>query len=243
MNRNAPINQYTHTHTRITRTKTWTSTWMNQRLICLLPTLLSSWYVSYRCQPRNLLPKHKVERTRYMKSDRVSRDHDEAHDDERTEWRSTARCRLVDFGFCGQGTARTQSPTTKNYAPELSTFGIIARVSPTEVQWKGLALEKPPSWSGLSLCQVSMPASRFSLVNSQRFARFRVGAPWYTSLCILCVLQTKLKHASTVRASHLVFGSCSFLKVYGFGADAAITWVIFLADVMRFSFPCTVSLS
>ena len=162
MNRNAPINQYTHTHThththtRITRTKTWTSTWMNQRLICLLPTLLSSWYVSYRCQPRNLLPKHKVERTRYMKSDRVSRDHDEAHDDERTEWRSTAHCRLVDFGFCGQGTARTQSPTTKNYAPELSTFGIIARVSPTEVQWKGLALEKPPWGSGLSLCQVSM---------------------------------------------------------------------------------------
>ena len=29
-----------------------------------------------------------------------------------------------------QGTARTQSPTTKNYTPELSTFGIIARVSP-----------------------------------------------------------------------------------------------------------------
>ena len=38
-----------------------------------------------------------------------------------------------------QGLARTQSPTTKNYAPELPTFGVIARVSPTEVQWKGLA--------------------------------------------------------------------------------------------------------
>ena len=31
-------------------------------------------------------------------------------------------------------------PTTKNYAPELPTFGAIARVNPTAVQWKGLAL-------------------------------------------------------------------------------------------------------
>ena len=60
------------------------------------------------------------------------------------------------FVWSIKGTARTQSPTTKNYAPELSTFGIIARVSPTLVQWKGLALEKPPWGSGLSLCQVSM---------------------------------------------------------------------------------------
>ena len=29
-----------------------------------------------------------------------------------------------------EGTARTQSPTTKNYTPELPTFGVIARVSP-----------------------------------------------------------------------------------------------------------------
>ena len=35
-----------------------------------------------------------------------------------------------------QGTARTQSPTTKNCTPELFTFGIIARVSPPAVQWK-----------------------------------------------------------------------------------------------------------
>ena len=46
--------------------------------------------------------------------------------------------------FSSQGLARTQSPTTKNYAPELPTFGVIARVSPTEVQWKGLALRGPP---------------------------------------------------------------------------------------------------
>ncbi len=29
-----------------------------------------------------------------------------------------------------QGIARTQSPTNKNYAPELLTFGVIARVNP-----------------------------------------------------------------------------------------------------------------
>ena len=44
-----------------------------------------------------------------------------------------------------QGKARTQSPTQKNYALELPTFGVIAGVSPTEVQWKGLALGGPPS--------------------------------------------------------------------------------------------------
>ena len=48
------------------------------------------------------------------------------------------------------GSARTQLPTNINYAPELSTFGIIARVSQTEVQWKGLALGEPPSGSRLT---------------------------------------------------------------------------------------------
>ena len=48
-----------------------------------------------------------------------------------------------DIGF-NQGIARTQSPTIKNYAPESPTFGAIARVNLTEVQWKGLALEEPP---------------------------------------------------------------------------------------------------
>ena len=42
------------------------------------------------------------------------------------------------------GSARTQDPTNKNYAPELSTFGIIIEVSQTEVQWSSLSLGKPP---------------------------------------------------------------------------------------------------
>ena len=49
-----------------------------------------------------------------------------------------------------QGIARTQSPTNKNYALELPTFGVIVGVSPTGVQWKGLTLEEPPSWSRLT---------------------------------------------------------------------------------------------
>jgi hypothetical protein len=44
-----------------------------------------------------------------------------------------------------KGIARTQSPTNKNYALELPTFGVIVGVSPTGVQWRGLALEEPPS--------------------------------------------------------------------------------------------------
>ena len=44
-----------------------------------------------------------------------------------------------------KGIARTQSPTNKNYALELPTFGAIVGVSQTEVQWNGLILEEPPS--------------------------------------------------------------------------------------------------
>ena len=47
--------------------------------------------------------------------------------------------------FLLQGLARTQIPTNINYAVEFPTFGEIAGVNPTEVQWKGLALEEPPS--------------------------------------------------------------------------------------------------
>ena len=47
--------------------------------------------------------------------------------------------------FFHQGIARTQSPTNKNYALELNTFGPIVRVSSPEVQWESLTLEEPPS--------------------------------------------------------------------------------------------------
>ena len=50
----------------------------------------------------------------------------------------------------GKGLARTQSPTIKYDAFELPTFGVIVGVNPTEVQWKGLTLEEPPSWSRLT---------------------------------------------------------------------------------------------
>ena len=46
-----------------------------------------------------------------------------------------------------QGLARTQIPTNIYYAVEFPTFGEIAGVNPTRVQWKGLALEEPPLWS------------------------------------------------------------------------------------------------
>ena len=56
----------------------------------------------------------------------------------------------VGWWLWNRGIARTQSPTNKNDAVELSTFEIIAGVNPTEVQWKGLALGEPPSWSWLT---------------------------------------------------------------------------------------------
>ena len=55
-----------------------------------------------------------------------------------------------------RGRARTQVPTTRNYTLELPTFGVIAGVNPVEVQWKGLILRGPPSWSRCLSRQVSM---------------------------------------------------------------------------------------
>ena len=43
-----------------------------------------------------------------------------------------------------QGIARTQSPLRKNYALESPTFVVIAEVNLTEVQWKGLTLDRLP---------------------------------------------------------------------------------------------------
>lgn len=49
----------------------------------------------------------------------------------------------------------------------------IASVSPTEVQWKGLVLEKPPEWSRYSLYQVSMPLHRRGhVLNESRYKAY-----------------------------------------------------------------------
>ena len=58
-----------------------------------------------------------------------------------------------------QEIARTQSPTIKNYALELPTFGAIVGVSQTEVQWNGHILEEPPTCDhGLPPYHVCMPS-------------------------------------------------------------------------------------
>ena len=48
-----------------------------------------------------------------------------------------------------RGIARTQSPTNKNDALELPTFGVIIGVNHSGVQCYSLTLGKPPSWSWL----------------------------------------------------------------------------------------------
>jgi hypothetical protein len=64
----------------------------------------------------------------------------------------------IPFSFF-QRRALKQSPTTTNYAVEFPTFGEIAGVSTSGVQWISLALGKPPSWSWYLPCQVSMSIS------------------------------------------------------------------------------------
>ena len=92
-----------------------------------------------------------------------------------------------------QGIARTQSPTNKNYALELPTFGVIVEVSPTEVQWKGLALEELPSWSQLT----SVPGKYawwLKLDATQVFHTYSClwkisSITWIWSLCLFLVLK------------------------------------------------------
>ena len=61
-----------------------------------------------------------------------------------------------------KGLARTQIPTNRNDDAEFPTFGEIAGVNHSLVQWSSLALEEPPSWSWLRpLVQVSMPNPSF----------------------------------------------------------------------------------
>ena len=49
------------------------------------------------------------------------------------------------FIFVLKGLARTQIPTNKNNDVEFPTFGEIAGVNHSLVQWSSLALEEPPS--------------------------------------------------------------------------------------------------
>ena len=70
-----------------------------------------------------------------------------------------------------EGIARTQSPTNKNYALELPTFGAIVGVSQTEVQWNGLILEEPPSWSRLT----SVPGKYAIFRNVKTVQLFRMA--------------------------------------------------------------------
>ena len=51
---------------------------------------------------------------------------------------------LLPFDLICQGLARTQTPTLIYCVPESCTSGMIARISQTGVQWKGLILEEPP---------------------------------------------------------------------------------------------------
>ena len=80
-------------------------------------------------------------------------------------------CSLYKMGELS-GSARTLDPTNKNYAPELSTFGIIIEVNRSEVQWTSLSLEKLPSWSQL----ISAPGKYELLVGDFRLS----------TLCINC---------------------------------------------------------
>lgn len=58
--------------------------------------------------------------------------------------------------FFFSGESANAAPTFPNYAVKFPTFGEIAGASTRGVQWRSLALERPPSWSLYLPCQVSV---------------------------------------------------------------------------------------
>ena len=88
-----------------------------------------------------------------------------------------------------EGIARTQSPTNKNYALELPTFGAIVGVSQTEVQWNGLILEEPPSWSRLT----SVPGKYAFTWNVKSISLFQILRNFWKEMILFLITFSKQK--------------------------------------------------
>ena len=82
--------------------------------------------------------------------------------------------------FKNVGTARTPFPATKNYTHELFTLGIIAGVNSIQkVQWSGLALEEPPSWSRIT----STPGKyALTLPDHTIYTKRNINSMWIISI-------------------------------------------------------------
>ena len=130
-----------------------------------------------------------------------------------------------------QGIARTQSPTNKNCAPKVPTFGVLVQVSPTVVQWKGLAVGEPPSWSRYPLCQVSMLSHcligtwvlflcRIIVVSKCSANQTYLHLSVYLSLTLLLVCKLRGPKCSfgsfTAWAWHLVLQNCESWSCWTF---------------------------
>ena len=83
-----------------------------------------------------------------------------------------------------KGIARTQSPTIKNYALELPTFGVIVGVNQTVVQWKGLTLEEPPSWSWLTSAPGKYAFSSHALLVGYCEFQYLVCFLWFVAVAM-----------------------------------------------------------
>jgi hypothetical protein len=88
-----------------------------------------------------------------------------------------------------QGLARTQIPTNKNDDVEFPTFGDIAGVNHSLVQWSSLALEEPPSWSWLT----SRPGKYASSQGLQKFSDVVFLTPHLSPADLSPVLTMKRK--------------------------------------------------
>ena len=87
--------------------------------------------------------------------------------------------------FNNKGLARTQIPTNKNCAPEFPTFGEIAGVNSSVVQWNCLALGELPCWS-----QFTPTPGKYAQVKCSKDCYFKYSQQchWY------CQISYTVKH-------------------------------------------------
>ena len=82
------------------------------------------------------------------------------------------------YFFFFSGESANAVPTTTNYTVEFPTFGGIAGVSTSAVQWISLALGKSPSWLGCLPCQVSILVAIFNKTNKTKLSSFQFLSLW-----------------------------------------------------------------
>ncbi len=107
------------------------------------------------------------------------------------------------------GDARTQSPPTKNYAPESPRLG-DRRLQPSKVQCHGLDPREPTAWSRYPLCQVSYFGWELLYSYGLDLSETLVGLKWLLIIFIAQLVTLRCLHSNVLL--HSRYCLCGWLQ-------------------------------